>query len=104
VAFVLEGSGNAQSSDNAGVTTGNIDTTGADILIVCVMTYTGASQGALSDNQSNTFNQSPPTVRTSHTGSDQVRCAMYYATNPTVSAGRLPTLMHCLMVSVPLTL
>lgn len=50
--------GHTDASGVSGYTTSAIDTTGADLIVLIYVDNTG---GALSDNQSNTWNTTPPT-------------------------------------------
>lgn len=62
------------------VTTGNLNTTGADILVVAVTDYSVVALGSVSDNKGNTWTQ-----LTTQAGTI-ARCTLWYAVNPTVGS------------------
>lgn len=84
MAFALVNSISAALGSNGG-TTGTIDTTGADLLVVHVGKFDGstggASGGTLSDSKSNTW-----TALTPQDGTDAVS-RIFYCENPTVGTG-----------------
>lgn len=81
IALVVQTS--AGSSDSNTFTTSNIDTTGATLLVVSIVSAATVSAPTLSDNKSNTW--TALTTRT--TPGPTVRTIMYYAENPTVGSG-----------------
>lgn len=79
MAFTLISNTSAGSSNTTDVTTGAIDTTGANILIAVA-----TSNSVVTDSKSNTWTKL--TVR-NDTGGHGNECAIYYAKNPTVGSG-----------------
>ena len=71
------------------VTTGNLTTTGGDLIIVAVTDYSVSSLGSVSDNKSNTWTQ-----LTAQTGS-VARTTFWYAKNPTVGSNHTFTYSGC---------
>lgn len=73
----------AQGSTNGNsFTTSSIDTTGATLMVVAVVTYVGVSAGTLSDSKGNTW-----TALTTYATSGNQRVKWFYAQNPTVGTG-----------------
>jgi len=71
----------AQSPDGNGLTSGNIDTSGANTLVGIFADYTGSSPTTISDSKSNIWN-----MRTSYANT-VVRVRIGYAFNATVGSG-----------------
>lgn len=83
MAIALVANVGAGSATSNNVTTGSIDTTGADLIVIVVSAYGGAP--TLSDSKGNTW-----TARTSY-GPIHV-CKIYYCASPTVGSGHTFTL------------
>lgn len=71
----------AGSSDTFSVTTGNIDMSGADLLVLCVSRYQIGSAGAISDSQMNSY-----TGLTERCVASDVCTRAYYKQAPSVSS------------------
>jgi hypothetical protein len=71
----------AASAGGPSVTTGSINTTGANFIVVYISDYLPSST-TLSDNKSNTW-----TALTAKAGTSQSRSQLYYCYAPTVGAG-----------------
>jgi len=71
----------AAAPGSTGGTTGAINTNGANLLIVVISDFGGASQSTLSDSESNTWNE-----LTLLNFNSNARCTIYYAYNPNVGA------------------
>jgi hypothetical protein len=69
-------------TNSGGTTSPGINTTGASLLVVCVVSYVGAAAPTLSDSNGNTW-----TGLTTYTGLTSSRVRVYYAASPTVGAG-----------------
>jgi hypothetical protein len=76
--LVAHGIGN--SADNP--TTGAIDTTGANLLVVSVSQYNGTGAGTLSDSKSNTW-----TPLTAKVGPSEAYNRLFYCASPVVGSG-----------------
>lgn len=72
----------AGSTNNVNVTTGGIDTTGANLIVISTVSYTPAAAPTISDSKGNTW-----TGLTSTYTSVLSRCRLYYCVNPTVGSG-----------------
>jgi hypothetical protein len=72
------------------VTTGNLTTTGADLLIVAVTDYQASTLGSVSDNKSNTWTQ-----LTSRNDGAVARVTFWYAKNATVGSNHTFTYNGC---------
>lgn len=70
----------AQSSDSSNVTTANIDTTGANLILLAVSNQQNISV-TVSDNKSNTW------IPLTSSATTDVRMTLHYAINPTVGTG-----------------
>lgn len=75
-------SNTAAGGTSTTVTTAAIDTTGADLLVVAVSEYFGATGASLSDSKSNTWTQ-----LTAYVTADYLRIRLYYCQAPTVGTG-----------------
>lgn len=82
MAWSLKAHAVANGAGSATATTGAIDTTGADLLIIGISRYFGASGVSLTDSKSNTWH-----ALTVHSASSDVSNLLYYAWNPTVGSG-----------------
>jgi len=81
VAFALVTS--VKSGTNSGGTTSSgIDTSGADLLVMVVGHYAGASTPAVSDSKGNTW-----TALTAYTEAGDITVTVFYAKNATVGSG-----------------
>lgn len=83
--FALISNTSAGSGDALSVTTSAIDTTGANLLVVAVASYNGATASTLSDSKGNTWN-----ARTAYSDAGTggiVRIQLFYASSPTVGTG-----------------
>lgn len=65
-----------------GLTTPNIDTSGASLLVVVLSDYQGATIGTLTDSNNNTW-----TKLTSHANASLERATIYYCASPIVGSG-----------------
>lgn len=83
MAFSIISSVTAQTSNNNDVTTGGIDTTGADLIILGVVNAVAAAANVISDSKSNTWITVPPGDH----ATSAVRLQTYYAKSPTVGTG-----------------
>lgn len=83
-------SGSAASSDTQNVTTGSLDTTGCDLLVVLISGTSGPiGSGTVSDSKGNTWNKlTAPAVGSGFNGG----AVIWYAVNPTVGSGHTFTL------------
>lgn len=80
MAWSLIANTGAGSTNNTSVTTPAIDTTGANLLVLCLHRYQGASENTISDSKGNTW-----TGLTLSTRSD-AKCRIFYCANPTVGS------------------
>jgi hypothetical protein len=78
LAIALVSSVAAGSSDGGTFTTGAIDTTGANLLVLCISWYDAETAPTISDSKSNTW--TPRTAYTGALGGSVSR--IYYAENP----------------------
>lgn len=83
-AFAIVGGAftSAVSGDTNSVTTGSIDTTGADLLLVCIGDRFDVTKTTLSDNKSNTWVE-----KTSYGVTSGGRARIFYATNVSGKVG-----------------
>ncbi len=83
-ALVAHGAAGALSSNNNGVTTAGINTTGANLIVVGVAAYGGGTfPGTLTDSLSNTW-----TILTPQNSGGSNYAVLYYCYAPTVGSGQ----------------
>lgn len=82
MAFSLVGHVKAQSTNTTGVTTGTLDTTGADLLVLVLSDFAGGARGTISDSKGNSW-----TPLTSRTSVGNRRVTIFYSLPTTVGSG-----------------
>lgn len=82
--YAFVASVSAGSADAHNVTTGTVNTTGADLLVVAVASYGVSSTPTVSDNKSNTWT---PLTSYSTTSGNAERLTLFYAKNATCGTG-----------------
>lgn len=78
----LIGSISAKSTNSNDVTTGALNTTGADFLVLVLSDYQAVSLSAISDSKGNTWN-----ALTSHSVSSADRCTIFWSVPTSVGSG-----------------
>src|SRR5262245_32762550 len=82
MAFTLIGSVSASSTNGNSVTTGSLDTTGANLVVVVFSSYQGGTIVNVTDNKSNTYSN-----RTVYQFSGDSRVRLSYVASPSVGTG-----------------
>lgn len=89
------------SSDTSGITTGSLNTTGADLIVLCVGYYSGGGGTAtVSDSKGNTWTGLTARTGGSGTGSDETS-RIFYCSNPTVGTGHTFTVTSVTAATYP---
>lgn len=82
MAYALVANGAASTSDTFAVTTGNINTVGANLIVLAIADYVGEGASPTpTDNQGNTW-----TGLTASTAAGWTHCRLWYSFNPTTNA------------------
>lgn len=74
-------------SDSGTATSAALDTTGATLIVVAAISYSGGTVSGVSDNKGNTY-----TALITFTGGGAANITLYYSASPTVGAGHVVTL------------